>query len=1253
MEKKIKNYKLHDNKIIKLNIKKNKSTTKNQFGGEECNKEEFTKEQCDRYTTVDEKIHVEAENKKGGSGVESEATKDKVEVEATKDKVEAAAEAEATKDKVEAAAEKDKVEVEVEAKKDKVEAEKGESEAKKDQAEKGKAEKTQDSKKDPVDRILLQSIAESDEVKTLLRGLIPGKVTIEVKKDNLPENIDSEILFKIKTDTNTTPSTNTPPATDTPPSTDTPPATNTPPSVGGSGTASDPKSETGPVSEPKSETGPVSEPQIESSTSPTQQTNKNDKIKSELINFFSEKLNRTKDKLSVTINEEGDIVSIKVTISYGDVKKKPEKISEGTVNNIATSQKTEDTVKGLIPGASTFSADVKSTGLEKGTDYQIINKINVDLNSLSGQAQDNIKKESQKHYAKEFGLIDNLDRIEVTLAPGPDPQPAPGPDPQPAPGPDPQPAPGPDPQPDSVGGASVVASMLMTITVLSAPEENENEKCSIDENIKITISSKDDCESNIDGPTFIRTAESSEFTDELKKTIKLEIKETKAELVTDTAKVIAKVNYNVSSAEGIKKLNIIEKGQLTNDIKNYFSSKLTTGAECINVELPEAETPNASMPEMGPIPIELVKSVTELHELKKTFTKLIDGISDTDIDTSIKSEDLEKDVDSVIEHKINKTKKLSDMDDEVIKNLKNDVQVFYARQFDIPLSRVIIDLSDGSEPKTSSDEPPEPKISSDEPPEPKTSSDEPPDPKTSSDSSRGSIILTVTLASSPGPTYYLVNKPMVNSAPLIQKAIPYTGPLEYTKSLRKEDNYYGKDDDFYKVASNILFKHNACSKEWRVSDYEEVFDQLIVSKVAKKINEIKPDVMSKDEYQEYLTDSQYDVKLMREIQSGVLCDQHNTYRMTFEEKFFRASFIALMNGNKPDLILHVDIGEKITIKDDPCVKTAANQEPDKNMAYDGTSCLKNAAPTQIVLPAHQNGGSQPTSSTSPHTSVKPSTVEAIGNKLIFNKDLRWKISYPSSIHVYSLYLEDKNTFSGTMKFDESQNIPNKYVFTVDYEDFTFDENFKIVISSKDNCNKTIDETNIINISKSSEFSDKLKKTIDLEIEDIEVKMITDISNMIAEVKCKVSSTNGIKKLETSDRTKFTDDIKNYFSSKLTTGVDCINVVLPMQNTETGPIEAKTISKIWIKLNTKYHKQLTYPENFFTAFSKHTPVELKETFMKTIIIEKKDKIMSALRGFEGIDHPNFWIRYEKKNFAYLFVRGFKMTLMNMVFQIDSI
>ena len=57
-------------------------------------------------------------------------------------------------------------------------------------------------------------------------------------------------------------------------------------------------------------------------------------------------------------------------------------------------------------------------------------------------------------------------------------------------------------------------------------------------------------------------------------------------------------------------------------------------------------------------------------------------------------------------------------------------------------------------------------------------------------------------------------------------------------------------------------------------------------------------------------------------------------------------------------------------------------------------------------------------------------------------------------------------------------------------------------------------------------------------------------------------------------------------------------------------------------------------------------------MKMTIIEEKDKIMNALRGFEGIDHPNFWIRYEKKNFAYLFVRGFKMTLMNMVFEMQT-
>ena len=112
------------------------------------------------------------------------------------------------------------------------------------------------------------------------------------------------------------------------------------------------------------------------------------------------------------------------------------------------------------------------------------------------------------------------------------------------------------------------------------------------------------------------------------------------------------------------------KGQLTIDIKNYFSNKLTTGVDCINVELPEPETPNAGMPEMGPIPTDIVKSVTELPELKKTFIKLIDGVSDADIDTSIKSEDLEEEVDAIIEHKINTSKKLSDIDDENIKKFK-------------------------------------------------------------------------------------------------------------------------------------------------------------------------------------------------------------------------------------------------------------------------------------------------------------------------------------------------------------------------------------------------------------------------------------------------------------------------------------------------------------------------------------------------------------------------------------------------------
>ena len=57
--------------------------------------------------------------------------------------------------------------------------------------------------------------------------------------------------------------------------------------------------------------------------------------------------------------------------------------------------------------------------------------------------------------------------------------------------------------------------MIMTISVLSAPEKSD--KCTIDENINITISSKDDCESNIDGPTLIATSESSNLMMKLKK----------------------------------------------------------------------------------------------------------------------------------------------------------------------------------------------------------------------------------------------------------------------------------------------------------------------------------------------------------------------------------------------------------------------------------------------------------------------------------------------------------------------------------------------------------------------------------------------------------------------------------------------------------------------------------------------------------------------------------------------------------------
>ena len=46
-------------------------------------------------------------------------------------------------------------------------------------------------------------------------------------------------------------------------------------------------------------------------------------------------------------------------------------------------------------------------------------------------------------------------------------------------------------------------------------------------------------------------------------------------------------------------------------------------------------------------------------------------------------------------------------------------------------------------------------------------------------------------------------------------------------------------------------------------------------------------------------------------------------------------------------------------------------------------------------------------------------------------------------------------------------------------------------------------------------------------------------------------------------------------------------------------------------------------------------------------EKKDLLMSSLIGFEGIQHNNFWVRYESKTFGHLFVRAIKVSLLDMV------
>ena len=596
----------------------------------------------------------------------------------------------------------------------------------------------------------------------------------------------------------------------------------------------------------------------------------------------------------------------------------------------------------------------------------------------------------------------------------------------------------------------------------------------------------------VDGEKLISISKANEFDALINTMVELSIKETKATLVEDTPNVLAQVNYKITSKIGLSKLNKVKRNQFIDTIKTYFSDKLELDKDYFTIDIPEDKTPTAGLPEMGPIPIEIIKNVSELPELKKKINIFVDGT----LNTNIQSEDLEDDIDAIIEHRVDTSKQLKEFEDDEIKDTKRTIQIFYAEQLDIPLSRILVEIKEGS------------------------------------------IIINVTITSAPGPTYYLVNKPLAEPAPRIQKMMPYTGPLEHVKPLRREDNYYGQDDIFYKVASDILFKYTICSQEWRISDYEEVFDQLSISKVANKIKEINPEIMENDKYKLYITDSEYENKLMREIQSGVLCDQHNTYRMTFEEKFFRASFIALMNGNDPELILYVNIGKKITIEEDPCLS-----ESSKNISFDGTMCLKDTISDQSgglfkAITKAVVGPSTPTVVPTPIENIRviPATVKAVGNKLIFNKDLKWTISSPSPVHVYSIYLENENTFVGTMRFDKIQNIKDKYVFTVTY-------------------------------------------------------------------------------------TNKPDD----------------NIIL----------------RIWIKLNTNYHKDLTYPENFLTVFSDHTPVIVKKTFMQMTIIERKDKLMSSLKGFEGIEHPNFWIRYEEKTFGYLFVRGFKMTLMNMVFQIDPL
>ena len=75
-------------------------------------------------------------------------------------------------------------------------------------------------------------------------------------------------------------------------------------------------------------------------------------------------------------------------------------------------------------------------------------------------------------------------------------------------------------------------------------------------------------------------------------------------------------------------------------------------------------------------------------------------------------------------------------------------------------------------------------------------------------------------------------------------------------------------------------------------------------------------------------------------------------------------------------------------------------------------------------------------------------------------------------------------------------------------------------------------------------------------------------------------------------------------------------------------------------------------NFITIYSDHTPKSKKKEFVNMKVEDGKDKIMDLLKGFEGIDHPNFWLRYKDKKFGHLFVKGFKSALLQIVMSMET-